>query len=144
MIRKIDHVGLAVETVQEGLSFWRDRLGLRPGPEETIPGQGVRMTFLAVGDTRLELLEPTAEETPVGRFLRRRGPGFHHICFLVDDLDAALANLSRSGVRLVDPRPRPGAGGSRVAFLHPSATGGILVELKEDTRAPLGGTEPAR
>ena len=142
-MRRIDHLGFAVEDLQESLSLWRDRFGLRPGPEETVPGQGVRTVFLPVGDTRLELLQPSGPDTPVGRFLRRRGPGFHHICFLVEDLEATLASLSRTGARLIDAEPRPGAEASRVAFVHPSSAGGVLVELKEaDGGAGTRGGSP--
>ena len=133
MIRKVDHLGIAVESLEAGLAIWRDRLGLEPSHEETVADQGVRTAFLPLGSIRLELLEPTGPDSPVGRFLSRRGPGFHHICFLVDDLDAALESLDQAGVRLVDREPRLGAEGCRVAFLHPSSTGGMLVELKEPT-----------
>jgi methylmalonyl-CoA/ethylmalonyl-CoA epimerase len=131
MIRKIDHLGIAVRSLEEGLALWGDLLGLEPAEIETVTEQGVRTAFLNVGETRLELLEPTGPDTPVGRFLHKRGPGFHHICFLVEDLESALRQLEARGLRLVDQQPRNGAGGSKVAFLHPSSTGGVLVELKQ-------------
>jgi len=131
MIRKIDHLGIAVSSLDEGLALWGELLGLEPAGIETVTEQGVRTAFLNVGETRLELLEPTGPDTPVGRFLHKRGPGFHHICFLVEDLEAALRELESRGMRLVDRQPRNGAEGSKVAFLHPSSTGGVLVELKQ-------------
>ena len=105
-------------------------------PPPMLPRQAT--TGKRTGETRLELLEPTGPDTPVGRFLQKRGPGFHHICFLVDDLQATLDGLAAAGVRLVDPEPRAGAEGSRVAFVHPSGTGGLLVELKEAARGGGG------
>ncbi len=131
MMRKVDHLGIAVRNLEEGLAIWSDTLGLESLETETVADQGVRTAFLDVGDTRLELLEPTGPDTPVGRFLERRGPGFHHVCFLVDDLSESLQRLERRGVRLIDSKPRSGAGGSQIAFLHPESTGGILVELKQ-------------
>jgi methylmalonyl-CoA/ethylmalonyl-CoA epimerase len=131
MFRKIDHLGLATPTLEEGLRVWREAFGLEATVSETVAEQGVRTAFLQVGEIHLELLEPTGPDTPVGRFLARRGPGFHHICFLVEDLAAALRALEKKGVRLVDREPRAGAGGCQVAFLHPSSTGGVLVELKQ-------------
>jgi methylmalonyl-CoA/ethylmalonyl-CoA epimerase len=131
MIRKIDHLGIAVSSLDEGLALWGDLLGLQPAGAETVAEQGVRTAFLNVGETRLELLEPTGPDTPVGRFLAKRGPGLHHICFLVEDLEAALRRLQSRGMRLVDEQPRDGVQGSKVAFLHPASTGGVLVELKQ-------------
>ncbi len=131
MIRKIDHLGIAVKSLDEGLALWGDLLGLQPAGAETVAEQGVRTAFLNVGETRLELLEPTGPDTPVGRFLDKRGPGFHHVCFLVDDIEAAITQLQSRGMRLVDEKPRDGAQGSKVAFLHPGSTGGVLVELKQ-------------
>ncbi len=131
MIRKIDHLGIAVRSLEEGLALWGDLLGLEPAGAETVAEQGVRTAFLNVGETRLELLEPTGPETPVGRFLDKRGPGLHHVCFLVEDIEAAISRLLSRGMRLVDEQPRDGAQGSKVAFLHPGSTGGVLVELKQ-------------
>lgn len=134
MIRRVDHIGVAVPSLEKALGFWEERLGLAAAHAETVGEQGVRTAFLPAGDVRIELLEPTGPDTPVGRFLARRGAGVHHICFLVEDLEAALRDLAAAGVRLVDAAPRPGAEGSRVAFLHPEAAGGVLVELKEARR----------
>ena len=133
MIGKIDHLGMAVRSLDEGLALWGDLLGLEPAGAETVEGQGVRTAFLNVGETRLELLEPTGPDTPVGRFLHKRGPGFHHICFVVEDIEAAISRLQSRGMRLVDEQPRHGAQGSKVAFLHPGSTGGVLVELKQES-----------
>jgi len=131
MLNGIDHLGIAVRSLEEGLRIWRDALGLSVGVSETVTDQGVRTAFLPVGGTRLELLEPTGPDTPVGRFLARHGPGMHHVCFQVADLEAALERLRRSGVRLIDREPRAGAGGAKIAFVHPAGTGGLLVELKQ-------------
>ena len=138
MIRKIDHLGIAVRSLDEGLALWGDLLGLEPAGAETVAEQGVRTAFLKVGETRLELLEPTGPDTPVGRFLHKRGPGFHHVCFLVEDLEAALRQLESRGMRLVDRQPRNGAEGCKVAFLHPASTGGVLVELKQKAGDSVG------
>ncbi len=138
MIRKIDHLGIAVRSLDEGLALWGDLLGLEPTGTETVAKQGVRTAFLNVGETRLELLEPTGPDTPVGRFLHKRGPGFHHVCFLVEDLEAALRQLELRGMRLVDRRPCNGAEKSKVAFLHPASTGGVLVELKQKAGDSVG------
>jgi len=143
MIRGVDHLGVAVPDLADAADRWERLLGTEASPPEAVADQGVRVAFLAAGATHVELLEPTDPETPVGRFLARRGPGLHHICFAVDDLDEALAHLARSGARLIDRSPRRGAGGARIAFLHPSALGGVLVELRESRRGdPEGGEAP--
>jgi methylmalonyl-CoA/ethylmalonyl-CoA epimerase len=130
---KIDHLGIAVTSLDEALAFYRDALGLDVSAREVVEDQGVTVAMLPVGESRVELLEPTASDTPVGKFLARRGPGLHHVCYSVPDIDAALDRLRSSGARLVDERPRVGAGGHLVAFVHPSATGGVLVELVQET-----------
>ena len=127
----LDHVGIAVASVDEALAFYRDTLGLEVEPPEEIASQRVRAHFVTVGDATLELLEATTADSPIARFLEKRGPGMHHVALRVDDIEAALAELKARGVRLIDETPRPGAHGSRVAFLHPSSTHGVLVELKE-------------
>jgi len=124
----IDHVGIAVANLEEALAAW-GRLGLGEPVIEEIPDQGVRVAMLPVGTGKIELLEPLRPDSPVGRFLERRGPGLHHVALRVDDLEAALAAAEARGLELIDRRPRTGAGGSRIAFLHPRATGGTLVEL---------------
>lgn len=128
MYEAIDHVGIAVANLEEALAAW-GRLGLGEPVIEEIPDQGVRVAMLPVGTGKIELLEPLRPDSPVGRFLERRGPGLHHMALRVDDLEAALAAAEARGLELIDRRPRTGAGGSRIAFLHPRATGGTLVEL---------------
>jgi methylmalonyl-CoA/ethylmalonyl-CoA epimerase len=126
---RLAHVGIAVTDIAAALPFYRDVLGLVPGSPET--ADGATIVSLPLGDARIELLEPRHPDTPVGRFLARRGPGIHHICYRVPDLAAALERCRAAGYRLLDDAPRPGAGGRRVAFLHPKATAGILLELTE-------------
>ena len=128
----LDHIGIAVRDLDAALAFYRDALGLDVGEAEDVPSERVRAQFLPLGETALELLEATDEGSAIARSIERRGPGIHHITLRVADLAAALARLRERGVRLVDDRPRPGAGGSRVAFIHPSAAQGVLIELKED------------
>ena len=126
---RIAHVGIAVSSIAEALAFYRDVLGLTAGPPET--ADGATIVSLALGDVAVELLEPRDPDSPVAKFLAKRGPGIHHICYRVADLDQALERCRVAGYRLVDERPRSGAGGRRIAFLHPKATGGILLELTE-------------
>lgn len=126
---RIAHVGIAVPSIAAALPFYRDVLGLEPGAPETADGASI--VGLAFGDVHVELLEPRDATGPIATFLARRGPGIHHICYRVADLDAALARCRAAGYRLVDETPRRGAGGRRIAFLHPKATSGILLELTE-------------
>ncbi|MFN7949099.1 MAG: methylmalonyl Co-A mutase-associated GTPase MeaB [Blastocatellia bacterium] len=128
---KVSHLGVAVSTIDEALNFWRDGLGLELQEIEIVEDQGVRVAMLPIGESRIELLEAVGPETPVGKFLARRGPGIHHVCVEVEDISAHLAQLRARGVRLIDEQPRPGAGGHLVAFIHPASTGGVLVELTE-------------
>lgn len=127
--RPLDHVAIAVASLEEADAY--AALGwTADGPDELVAGQGVRVRLLRGGPgPALELLEPVDAAGPVGRFLAQRGPGLHHLAFAVDDLDAEIARLHAAGARFVDPTPRPGRGGSRVVFLHPTWTGGVLVEL---------------
>lgn len=127
---RVAHVGMAVENIAASLAFYRDVLGLAPlhGPEHR---DGAAIVALPFGDTVVELLEPVDPDGPIARFLARRGPGIHHICYQVDDLDAALERCRAAGYRLVDELPRAGFGGRRIAFVHPKATNGILIELTE-------------
>jgi methylmalonyl-CoA/ethylmalonyl-CoA epimerase len=125
----IAHIGIAVESIEGALPFYRDVLGLIPGPPET--ADGARIVSLPFGDSDVELLEPQSAESPIAKFLARRGPGIHHVCYRVADLDAALAACRAAGYRLVDETPRIGAGGHRIAFIHPKSTAGILIELTE-------------
>ncbi len=126
---RIAHVGIAVRALDEILPFYRDILGLPEIPLDD--ADGARIAGLAAGDSLVELLESQSPDSPIGKFVAKRGPGIHHICFAVDDLDATLARCRAAGVRLVDETPRLGAEGKRIAFLHPAATAGVLVELTE-------------
>jgi methylmalonyl-CoA/ethylmalonyl-CoA epimerase len=126
---RIAHIGIAVRGLDELVPFYRDVLGL---PETPLANSdGARIVGLAAGDSLVELLEADAPDSPIGRFVAKRGPGIHHVCFAVDDLDGTLDRCRAAGIRLVDETPRVGAEGKRIAFLHPSATGGVLVELSE-------------
>jgi len=127
----IDHIGIAVGDLAKALTFYRDALGLEIDPPEEVASQRVRAHFIPLGESALELLEATAEDSPIARFVASRGPGIHHITLRVDDIDAALTELRARGVRLIDDRPRPGAHGSLVAFVHPASAHGVLVELKQ-------------
>ena len=127
---KIDHLGVAVESIDEALGIYR-ALGLAETMREEVPGQKVVAAFLPVGESRIELLQPTAGDSPVAKFLAKRGGGIHHVCFSVEDIDAALEDLSRKGFRLIHREAVPGADGKRIAFLHPEAGGGVLIELSE-------------
>ena len=131
---KIDHLGIAVRSISDSLTFYRETLGLEAAETENVDDQGVRVALLPIGESRIELLEPFSEETPVGRFIARRGEGLHHICYEVDDLVSKLDELRSRGVRLLDGYPRRGAEGKLVAFLHPASAHGVLVELVEKAR----------
>lgn len=126
---RIAHVGIAVSDLQAALAFYRDVLGLVPHPPEL--ADGATILSLPFGESEVELLTPLTQDSPIGKFLAKRGPGIHHICYRVPDLDAALEACRRAGYRLVDDVPRPGAAGRRIAFVHPKATAGILLELTE-------------
>lgn len=133
---KIDHVGIAVNSIEGAIPLWRALLGIEPTGREEVPSEGVRVAFFGEGGGRVELLEATDEDSAVGRFLRRRGPGVHHVCLAVEDVAAAVLRAEAEGMELLEPGIREGAGGRRVAFFHPRSTGGVLVELSE-----LGGGE---
>ncbi len=126
---RIAHVGIALEALNSAVPFFRDILGLEP--VELSDSDGARIEAFQAGESLVELLEPESENTPIGKFIAKRGPGIHHICFAVDDLDAALSRCRDAGIRLIDEVPRVGAEGKRIAFLHPSSTAGILIELSE-------------
>ena len=126
---RIAHVGIAVADLGAALAFYRDVLGLEPHPPEDV--DGARILSLPFGDSEIELLTPLETDSPIGRFLAKRGPAIHHLCFRVPDLDAALAACRAAGYRLIDETPRIGAGGRRIAFVHPKTTAGILLELTE-------------
>ncbi len=126
---KIDHIGIATRHLKEATALWQDALGLEVDSTEDVGDQGVRIAMLAIGETHIELLEPLTPESPVGKFLDKRGPGIHHIAIRVDDIRATLGQLKEKGARLIDETPRIGAGGCLVAFIHPSSTNGVLLEL---------------
>lgn len=126
---KIDHIGIATNGIATGTDLWRDLLGLHPHEIEDVPQQKVRVCMLPLGDSRIELLEPMSDDSPISRFLEKRGPGIHHIAVEVDDINTTLIELKDKGARLIDEQPRAGAGGCLVAFIHPSSTGGVLLEL---------------
>jgi methylmalonyl-CoA/ethylmalonyl-CoA epimerase len=134
MLGRIDHVGVAVEDIDAALSLYRDVLGMPLVHRETVAEQGVEAVLLDVGESHVELLAPLGPETPVGRFLAKQGPGLHHVAYGVEDIDAALDTLKAAGVRLIDERPRIGIRGSRVAFVHPASTGGVLTEIVQPAK----------
>ena len=129
---KIDHLGIAVKGLDEAVAAWK-ALGFEVEGVHEVPSEKVRTAFLPIGESQLELLEPTDDSSVIAKVLEKRS-GLHHVCFLVDDLEAALAEMKAKGVQLIDQAPRTGAGGCRVAFVHPKAAGGVLVELKERAR----------
>lgn len=133
LLTAIDHTGIAVASLEESLGFYLDVLGLALVHRETVADQGVEAALLDVGDSHVELIAPLGPETGVARFLKQRGPGLHHVAYRVGDIEATLASLSAAGVRLIDEQPRIGIRGSRVAFVHPAATGGVLTEIVEPT-----------
>ncbi|HKX32743.1 MAG TPA: methylmalonyl-CoA epimerase [Blastocatellia bacterium] len=130
-LEKIQHLGVAVNSIEEAIGFWRDGLGLELEGIEIVEEQGVRVAMLPIGESRIELLEAASPESPVGKFITKRGPGIHHLCLEVSEIRAKLAELKARGVRLIDEEPRIGAGGALVAFIHPASTGGVLVELTQ-------------
>lgn len=130
-VLKLDHIGIAVSNIEEVKKLYSEILGLQHLGSETVAEQKVTTAFFPVGDTELELLESTAPDGPIGKFIEAKGQGVQHLAFRVDNLEAALAELKAKGVRLIDEKPRKGAGGAKIAFLHPKATYGVLVELSE-------------
>jgi methylmalonyl-CoA/ethylmalonyl-CoA epimerase len=130
-VLKIDHLGIAVNSINEGKNFWTDVLGLVFEGTETVKEQKVTTAFFPVGESEVELLESTSPDGPIAKYLEKKGAGLQHIAFRVENLESALQELKDKGVRLIDEKPRHGAGGAKIAFLHPKATGGILVELCE-------------
>ena len=135
MLEGLNHIGIAVDSLEEAISALCKGLGLKHVATEDVPDQKVRVAALEGGGPVIELVEQTSSDSPISRFLEKRGPGIHHIAYQVADLEEALRNLKASGVRLIDEVPRPGAFGKRIAFIHPSATGGILIELCDEGEA---------
>jgi methylmalonyl-CoA epimerase len=138
MLKVIDHVGVAVEDIDAALGFYQDILGMPLVHRETVEEQGVHAALLDVGDGHVELVAPIGPETGVARFLERRGAGLHHVAYRVEDIDATLSALTAAGIRLIDERPRTGIRNSRVAFVHPASTGGVLTEIVQ----PASGGHP--
>ena len=132
--KKINHIGIAVENINDYVNFYKDVLGLRFEGEEIVAEQKVKVAFLTIGETRIELLEPTADDSPVRKFIESKGTGVHHLAFDVDDIEADLERLKKAGVRLVDEKPRSGAHGTKIAFIHPKEAKGVLVELTQQIK----------
>ena len=128
-ILKIDHLGIAVNSLAEGQSFWTDILGLESQGTETVEEQKVTTAFLPIGESEVELLESTSPDGPIAKYIEKKGAGIQHVAFRVENIEEALAELKEKGVKLIDQKPRKGAGGAKIAFLHPKATKGVLVEL---------------
>ena len=131
MIKKIDHIGIAVKDLNETLKVYTDILGLKAAGEETVEEQKVRTVFIPVGESEIELLESTAPDGPITKFIEKNGEGIQHIALNVDNIEKTLEDLKSKGVRLIDEKPRRGAGGAKIAFIHPKATKGVLIELCE-------------
>lgn len=131
MLRRISHLGYAVKDVHAAAEFYRKHFGAEPGEPEVVAEQGIISTMFPVGESMIELVQPTHPDSPVGRFLAKRGEGFHHVAYQVEDIGAALAALKESGVELIDESPRVGAGGTKMAFVHPKGVFGVLTELVE-------------
>lgn len=129
MTKKISHLGIAVASIEEATPYYRDVLGMEFEGTEVVEEQKVRVAFFVVGESRIELLEPTCDDSPVAKFMAKNGSGIHHVAYEVEDLVAELARLKEAGVRLIDEAPRKGAHGASIAFLHPKASGGVLTEL---------------
>ena len=131
MLNRIYHLGYAVEDIEAASEFYRENFGAAPGEPEEVEEQGIVATMFRVGESQIELVQPTRPDSPVGRFLQKRGEGIHHVAFEVGDLEEALAELKRNGVELIDEEPRRGAGGMKIAFVHPQGAFGVLTELVE-------------
>ena len=128
-VTSIDHIGIAVENLEEASVFYRDALGLEALGTEEVPSQKVRVAMFRVGESKIELLEPTSPESPIAVYLQKKGQGIHHIAYRVSDASGAVSELVEKEVKMIDSQPRPGAGGSRIAFVHPKASGRVLTEL---------------
>jgi methylmalonyl-CoA/ethylmalonyl-CoA epimerase len=131
MVTKVDHIGIAVSNLEETLKLYTEILGLELSGVEVVEDQKVKVAFLPIGDTEIELLESTQPDGPIAKFIEKKGEGIQHIAFRVEDIHAALEDMRQKGVRLIDEQPRYGAGGAQIAFLHPKSTHGVLVELCE-------------
>jgi methylmalonyl-CoA/ethylmalonyl-CoA epimerase len=131
LIKKVDHIGIAVKNLEEAVTFYTEILGLKMEQIEVVEDQKVKVAFIPIGDSEIELLESTDPEGPIAKYIEKKGEGIQHIAFRVDDIDKALEDMRQKGIRLIDQQPRYGAGGARIAFLHPKSTNGVLVELSQ-------------
>ena len=131
MVGKVDHIGIAVKNLEETLKFYEEVLGIKCVADEVVEEQKVKTAFLPLGDTEIELLESTSEDGPIAKFIEKKGEGIQHIAYRVDDIEKALEELKEKGIRLIDEKPRRGAGGAKIAFLHPKSTLGVLIEICE-------------
>lgn len=129
MVQKVDHIGIAVKNLEESLKFYEAALGLKAVGTEVVAEQKVRVAFLPTGDSEIELLEATSEDSPIAKFIEKNGEGVQHIAYRVENVEAAIAEMKEKGVRMIDEKPRYGAGGAQIAFCHPKSTGGVLIEL---------------
>lgn len=130
-ISRVDHIGIAVKSIEDTLKFYEGALGIKCTGQEVVEDQKVKTAFLPVGDTEVELLESTYEDGTIAKFIEKKGEGLHHLAFRVDDIEKALEELKAQGIRLIDEKPRLGAGGAKIAFIHPKSTNGVLVEISE-------------
>ncbi len=128
---KLDHIGIAVKDLEKSLSFYEDVLGIKCEGKETVEEQKVRVAFLPIGDTEVELLESTDPEGPIAKFIDKKGEGIQHMAYRVEDIEKAIASMKEKGIRMIDEKPRYGAGGAKIAFCHPKDTNGVLIELSE-------------
>jgi methylmalonyl-CoA/ethylmalonyl-CoA epimerase len=131
LVKSIHHIAVVVADMEKSLSFWRDALGMELRELQDVPAENSRVAFLPAGDSQIELVLPTRDDSGIGRYLAKRGPGMHHVCVQVDDIDEMLSQLKAHGTRLINEEPQVGADGQRYAFVHPEASGGVLVELYE-------------
>lgn len=131
MLEKIDHLGVAVKSIEKALEFYQNTLGIEPTGVEEVASQKVKVAFLPVGESNIELLESTSEDSAIAKHIEKRGEGIAHLAFKVDDIEVALSTLKEKGVRLINETPQPGAHGAKIAFIHPKSTNGILIELCE-------------
>ena len=131
MVKKIDHIAIAVRDIDDAARFYTDILGLDLSGVEVVAEQKTRVGFLKIGDTNIELVQPVSDDSPLVKFLETRGPGIHHICLEVEDIEKAIEELMERGARMIDDKPRPGAHNTKVAFIHPKSSGGVLIELNE-------------
>lgn len=133
MLTKINHIGIAVKSLDDALPFYRDNLGMAFLGTEEVAEQRVMVAMLQIGESKIELLEPTSEESPVAKFIEKNGPGIHHLAYQVENIEAAIAKLLADGARMIDEKPRNGAHGTRIAFVHPKSSNGVLTELCQPT-----------